>query len=171
MPKLTVFLPESGEVHFDLPSDGVLTLGRVADNDLQVEDGSVSSHHAEVHVRGGRVTIKDLGSTNGTTINGSEVSESPLKPGDTLFFGSIQAQLAGDATGGSQPLPELPSESEFVAPAFSARPAGFANASPYPKKRASMDGPSKGILALAGLALLAAGAAVFLSLQMAPPTM
>lgn len=166
MPKLTVFLPESGEVNYDLP-EGSTTLGRVADNDIQVEDSSISSHHAEIIVRNGRVTIKDLGSTNGTTINGGEVSEQPLHVGDTLFFGSIQAELQGENSG-AQPLPEI-AESAFVAPNFSARPAGYANASPYPKHSAAkgLDKGSIGALVLAAIAILASLAAIALSFGMA----
>lgn len=168
MPKLTVFLPDSGEVTFDL-KEGTNTLGRVADNDIQIEDSSISSHHAEIQVRGNRVSINDLGSTNGTTINGGDASDTPLKLGDSVFFGSVQAQLQGEATG-AQKLPDIADDNAFEAPSFSARPAGFANASPYPKKSSGgMDGASKGVLALAGLAILAAAAAIALAfVGMAP---
>jgi pSer/pThr/pTyr-binding forkhead associated (FHA) protein len=161
MPKLTVFLPDSGEVNYDLP-EGTITLGRVAGNDIQIEDSSISSHHAEITVRGGRVFIKDLGSTNGTTINGGEVTESPFKVGDTLMFGSVQAELQGEASG-SLALPEI-AEAAFVAPSSSNRPSGFVNASPYPKRRASIDGPTKGVIAAAVVAVLAAGAAIALAM-------
>lgn len=164
--KLTVFLPDSGEVNYELP-EGTVTLGRVADNDIQIDDGSISSHHAQITVRNGRVTVKDLGSTNGTTINNQEVTESPFNVGDTLFFGSVQAELQGAATG-SQPLPEI-AESAFVAPSTSSRPATFVNASPYPKRRAAMDGPSKGVIAAAVIAVLAAAGAIALSFSIALP--
>jgi pSer/pThr/pTyr-binding forkhead associated (FHA) protein len=166
MPKLTVFLPESGEVNYDLP-EGTITLGRVSDNDIHVDDGSISSHHAEIVVRNGRVTVKDLGSTNGTTINGGEITESPLKVGDTLFFGSVQAELQAEATG-AQPLPEIEEEA-FVAPSVSTRPEGFVNASPYPKRRPTMDGPTKGIIAATLVALLACAAAIALSFNITLP--
>lgn len=166
MPKLTVFLPESGEVNYDLP-EGSVTFGRVADNDIQVDDSSISSHHAEIIVRNGRVIIKDLGSTNGTTINGGEVTEAQLNVGDTLFFGSVQAEIQGEATG-AQPLPEI-AESAFVAPSSSVRPEGFVNASPYPKRRAAMDGATKGVMAAASVAVVACLAAIALSFVMAVP--
>lgn len=166
MPKLTVFLPESGEVNYDL-AEGITTLGRVADNDIQIDDSSISSHHAQITVRGSRVMVKDLGSTNGTTINGGEVTETPFKVGDTLFFGSVQAELQGEATA-SQPLPEI-AEAAFTAPSSSSRPPNFVNASPYPKRRVSLDGPTKGILAAAVVSVLAFLAAIALSFSIALP--
>ena len=42
------------------------TVGRVEDNTFQIADGSVSSHHAEIILRGSDILIRDLGSTNGT---------------------------------------------------------------------------------------------------------
>ena len=57
------------------------TVGRVSDNTLEIADSSVSSHHAEILLRGNDVVIKDLNSTNGTFINGEKISEAALKPG------------------------------------------------------------------------------------------
>lgn len=69
------------------------TIGRVDDNSFQIAEPSVSSHHCEVLLRGSDVVIKDLNSTNGTFINGEKVSESVLKPGQTLRLGQIELQL------------------------------------------------------------------------------
>lgn len=69
------------------------TIGRVDDNTFQIAEPSVSSHHCEVLLRGSDVVIKDLNSTNGTFINGEKVSESVLKPGQTLRLGQIELQL------------------------------------------------------------------------------
>jgi pSer/pThr/pTyr-binding forkhead associated (FHA) protein len=60
------------------------TIGRVEDNLFQIAESSVSSHHCEVLLRGSDVVIKDLNSTNGTFINGEQITESVLKPGQTL---------------------------------------------------------------------------------------
>src|ERR1041385_3075205 len=69
------------------------TVGRVEDNTFQIADPSVSSHHCEVLLRGSDVVVKDLNSTNGTFINGEKISESALKPGQTLRLGQIELQL------------------------------------------------------------------------------
>jgi pSer/pThr/pTyr-binding forkhead associated (FHA) protein len=71
------------------------TVGRVEDNAFQIAEPSVSSHHAEIILRGNDVVIKDLNSTNGTFINGEKVSESVLKPGQVLKFGQVELRLEG----------------------------------------------------------------------------
>ena len=71
------------------------TVGRVEDNAFQIAEPSVSSHHAEIILRGNDVVIKDLNSTNGTFINGEKITESVLKPGQTLKFGQVEMRLDG----------------------------------------------------------------------------
>lgn len=63
-----------------------LSLGRAADNDIVLEDGFVSSHHARVLPPG---TIVDLESTNGTLLNGRPLQgRAQLSPGDQFQLGS-----------------------------------------------------------------------------------
>jgi pSer/pThr/pTyr-binding forkhead associated (FHA) protein len=69
------------------------TVGRVEDNIFQITDASVSSHHAEIILRGAEVLIKDNNSTNGTYINGEKISEAVLQPGQTLRFGQVELKL------------------------------------------------------------------------------
>ena len=77
------------------------TVGRVSDNAFEIPEASVSSHHAEILLRGNDVVIRDLDSTNGTFINGEKITEAVLKPGQTLRFGTVELRLdTGDA-----PLP------------------------------------------------------------------
>ena len=54
------------------------TIGRVDDNTFQIAEPSVSGHHCEIIVRGEEVTVRDVGSTNGTYINGERITESTL---------------------------------------------------------------------------------------------
>ncbi|HEY1490251.1 MAG TPA: FHA domain-containing protein, partial [Verrucomicrobiae bacterium] len=83
------------------------TIGRVEDNTFQIADGSVSSHHCEIILRGSDVVIHDLNSTNGSFINGEKISESVLKPGQTLKLGQIELQLVpeGAPIPASKPAP------------------------------------------------------------------
>lgn len=62
-----------------------LTIGRAADNDVVIDDGVVSGHHARVVAP---ATLVDLDSTNGTLLNGTAVrGRAPLAPGDTIAIG------------------------------------------------------------------------------------
>jgi hypothetical protein len=73
--------------------DGALRIGRALDNDLVFDHDSVSRHHAEVRRDGGRYVIVDLGSTNGTRVDGQPVSEHPLWPGALIEVGGVAMRL------------------------------------------------------------------------------
>ncbi|HWD92770.1 MAG TPA: FHA domain-containing protein [Verrucomicrobiae bacterium] len=98
------------------------TIGRVDDNTFQIADPSVSSHHCEVLLRGTDVVVHDLNSTNGSFINGDKVSESVLKPGQTLRLGQIELQLLTE--GMPIPAPRPAPAPATGAPAASAPTAG-----------------------------------------------
>src|ERR1700744_2757773 len=72
------------------------TVGRVEDNTFQIADGSVSSHHAEVILRGSDIVVKDLNSTNGTFINNEKITKAVLQPGQPLFFGEGKLNINND---------------------------------------------------------------------------
>ena len=118
----------NGRTH-DLNVDKT-TIGRVEDNTFQIADPSVSSHHCEVLLRGTDVVIKDLNSTNGSFINGEKISESVLKPGQTLKLGQIELQLLTDgmAIPAAKPAPAAP------APGGSAPAPAAAPVAPAPRK-------------------------------------
>ena len=80
------------------------TEGRVSDNALEIPESSVSSHHAEILLRGNDIVIRDLGSTNGTFINGEKITEAVLSPGQTLRFGTVELRL-DTGSGGPAPGP------------------------------------------------------------------
>ena len=67
---------------------GTIRIGRALDNDVVLADERVSRHHGQIGVRLGMLVYTDLGSTNGSFLNGSAVSEIALGPGDTLQLGS-----------------------------------------------------------------------------------
>jgi pSer/pThr/pTyr-binding forkhead associated (FHA) protein len=72
------------------------TIGRIEDNTFQIPDPSVSSHHCEVLLKGNDVVIRDLSSTNGTFINGQQITEATLKPSQILRLGQVEVRLEGD---------------------------------------------------------------------------
>jgi pSer/pThr/pTyr-binding forkhead associated (FHA) protein len=77
-----------------------LTIGRSADNDLVVADSRVSRHHARITGRRGTLVYADLGSTNGSRVNGVQVGELVLGAGDRIEVGDtiIIVEVAGDVT-------------------------------------------------------------------------
>ena len=64
-----------------------LTIGRGADNGLVLQDSRVSRHHARLQARRGTLVLSDLGSTNGSRVNGVTVQEVVLGPGDRIQLG------------------------------------------------------------------------------------
>ena len=62
-------------------------VGRSSACDVVLRDPLISRRHALVSVRGGRVSIRDLGSTNGVAVNGVRVATARLHPGDLVSFG------------------------------------------------------------------------------------
>src|SRR5580658_164131 len=84
------------------------TIGRVDDNTFQIVDPSVSSHHCEVLLRGNEILVRDLNSTNGTFVNDARISESPLKPGQTVRLGQIELRLEVEGAPAAPGAPVAP---------------------------------------------------------------
>ncbi|MET9884781.1 FHA domain-containing protein [Streptomyces sp. NPDC006430] len=98
--------PDAGGVHLLHP--GGIRIGRSADADVPLDDPDVSRLHCAVTVMpDGRVTVADLNSTNGTTLDGSTVGRQPvaLPPGALLRIGESTLRLA---PGAPAPLPVVP---------------------------------------------------------------
>lgn len=170
MPKLQVSLPDGTETTHEL-GEPEISIGRIDENMLQIEDASVSSRHAILTLRGEDYVLTDIGSTNGTRVNGQDIApdtEVPLKDGDLIRFGHVETIYASENAAAAQPLPV--EEVVTVAPATSsARPANFGNASPFQSKRKKANPVAIAILSLAVLALLAFGFAAMLIVGMKSP--
>ncbi|MGW1322835.1 FHA domain-containing protein [Streptomyces antibioticus] len=95
MPAHTVTFRSPATVH-PLPTRTV-RIGRAAENDLVVDDLVVSRRHAELRaLPGGGYEIVDLGSHNGTYLNGLPVGRAPVGPGDIVGIGHSAFSLVGD---------------------------------------------------------------------------
>lgn len=65
-----------------------LTIGRDSSNEIAINDAEVSRHHARLTFQGGKFVLEDLGSTNGTFVNGQRLSgPRVLKAGEIVSFG------------------------------------------------------------------------------------
>ena len=89
---------------------GETLVGRVPGNDLVLPDTFVSRQHAKIQSLGGQFILSDLGSSNGTFVNGRRLTEPhALQPGDEIFFGRIpfvfRAVTQGSAQGALAAFP------------------------------------------------------------------
>lgn len=80
-----------------VPPNG-LTIGREADNDLVLNDSLVSRRHARIVIESNQLVIYDLGSMNGTRVNGQRIQRQPLNEGDLIQIGDSQLRVTTDAT-------------------------------------------------------------------------
>jgi adenylate cyclase len=83
------------------------SLGRHPNNSIQLLDKIVSKEHCTIELRDGRFVLRDLGSLNGTYVNGERVrGETALRHGDEIALGSTRARY-DDGTGAALPLPPV----------------------------------------------------------------
>jgi hypothetical protein len=84
----------AGDREWPLGDRGRWVLGRSTGCDVVLAaDDSVSRRHAEVAVRGGECLVRDLGSCNGTLLNGRPVQRARLRRGDVLVFGETEVRV------------------------------------------------------------------------------
>jgi hypothetical protein len=132
MPRLVAQTPEFEGKTFELTGPEI-TVGRIADNKIQIEHASVSGHHAVFKLDQLDYVVKDLESTNGTRINGERISQQKLRRNDILRLGNIELLYDSEHQPPGRPMPQ-PSERINLAECSSkGRPANFTNASPIGK--------------------------------------
>lgn len=92
------------EIDRRFPLQGVMYVGREVDNDIQVNDPRISRRHARLRTDGNRVTVADLGSTNGTLVNDVPISgEYVLHDGDLIRMGHSEWAFHSVYSSGSSP--------------------------------------------------------------------
>jgi pSer/pThr/pTyr-binding forkhead associated (FHA) protein len=130
--------PRAGQ-SFDL-NKPIVTIGREAGNDIVLEDPQVSRHHTRLTQQGASYIVEDLGSTNGTFVNGRRAtSATPINSGDKLGLGDtvvleVQGALGTSETviGRGQPQPVMPPPPPPPPPTFSTPPPSAYGAPPPP---------------------------------------
>lgn len=74
----------------------IVSIGRDAESDVQLNDPSVSRNHASIRRIYTDLYIEDLGSTNGTQLNGRSITKHVLRAGDSLIIGTYHVDLLAD---------------------------------------------------------------------------
>lgn len=118
----------------------VLTIGRSKDADIRLRDGRLSRKHCQLIPIGDRYMLTDLGSHNGTKVNGKLVRKRVLKPGDFLELGGFRLDYIGDSllvtqgVGSTLPRPTVGTEaaaSALIETTHPEMPAPVAPALPF----------------------------------------
>ncbi len=91
-PKSAALVLPSGQ-HVPL-ADGTVTIGRLSESTIPLNDQNVSRRHAEIRPNREHFVVVDLGSTNGTMVNGVRIhGETVLSDGDIISFGSTYVRF------------------------------------------------------------------------------
>jgi predicted component of type VI protein secretion system len=90
-----------------------VTIGRAPDNDIQIDNLAVSSHHARVLSEESRLVLEDLNSLNGTFVNNQKIQRVNLKQGDQILIGKHHVVID---MGGAVEAPAIPESRKVVAP-------------------------------------------------------
>jgi Protein of unknown function (DUF3662)/FHA domain len=87
----TIVMPSGDRIEL---TDGRNLIGRLADCRIVISDGNTSRHHAEIHRAGSGFVINDLGSTNGTFLNGERLTgDRRINDGDIITVGSVSLRF------------------------------------------------------------------------------
>lgn len=99
-----------GDQSFELRTGAPLVVGRAMTNDIPVLDPTISRRHAELLWDEAGIHVRDLGSSNGTFLNGLRVESARLLPGDVVTFGRVAFRVK-ETTGEPTPTPSLSHDS------------------------------------------------------------
>ncbi|MHC1765441.1 MAG: FHA domain-containing protein [Verrucomicrobiia bacterium] len=89
---------------------GRMTVGRGAENDVRLNHPSVSNKHCEIEVGSEGAIVRDLGSTNGTFIDGERIQNGALRPGQKLLLGEVELGWCDGVAGSEQAQAPLAAE-------------------------------------------------------------
>lgn len=132
----------------------VATIGRGEGCDLRIPLGDVSRKHCSLIKSDEGLVIQDIGSSNGTYVNGKRVQEASLRPGDLIRVGSLRfvvqidgkpsdSELEDYSTSAEQTVPESPDDDEAGASESGQSQASGPPKSSGPKPKAKRTPPAK----------------------------
>ena len=94
LPTRLVLIEPQGRAGMEFPLGEELTVGRAAGCSISLDEQYVSQVHSRIFVRDGSVFVEDLGSTNGTWVNGSRaVGQMPARLGDRIQIGNVVMEV------------------------------------------------------------------------------
>lgn len=165
-----VFTLEDGSTITSPLDVDLITIGRAPDSIVQLACPSVSSHHATIKARADGYYVQDLGSRNGTRLNGAEIEEALLNDGDRLAVGDIQGVFyASDepplavveevpvAAAAPIPVPEVKRIVDTAPPSIGI-PHGATHYNPRPRGRGAQASEGGGCITAIVLLILFGGA-------------
>lgn len=92
MAKLIIQSEGGKKYEFKL-KEGITRIGRSSVADIMITDPSVSRLHCEIEVGSGGIIVRDLDSSNGTFVDGEQITTAQIHPGQTLQVGAVQMQI------------------------------------------------------------------------------
>ena len=161
MPRVTITVPEKNAQPYRFQLDRqVVSLGRGSENDIAIDSGSVSVHHAEMRRVEGGYELHDVGSTNGIKLDGVRHELIPLRSGATVKIGDVSFDfLLTD-----EELEALAREKPAEPSPISREPQLPGTAKPLPQRASAAPAPSGGGGGATLLFVILAAAAFFTGL-------
>jgi adenylate cyclase len=117
MPDAYKLVSTAGDQSIDVRPGHTVIVGRAVTSDVPIFDPTISRQHAELTTQGNGVQVKDLGSSNGTFINGSRITEGVAATNDVITFGKVAFYVRAAAPPAPAPKPRT---GDFPAPKPSA---------------------------------------------------
>lgn len=98
--------------------DGITTAGRHDECQLRIKSSEVSRKHCQFFEKNGMLMVKDLGSSNGTFLNGKKIEgQRVLEPGDELTVGPVKLRVESGSKPGAGAKPAAPKPGDTAIPA------------------------------------------------------
>ncbi len=111
-------LSTSGDQTIELQPGRMLIVGRAVTSDVPIYDPTISRKHAELAPTAGGVRVKDLGSSNGTFLNGARITEADASSNDVITFGKVAFRVVDVAPpAGRTPTPAAKVNTDVGSPA------------------------------------------------------
>ncbi|HEV8305727.1 MAG TPA: FHA domain-containing protein, partial [Gemmatimonadales bacterium] len=93
----------AGDQSIDFELGRTLVVGRAVTSDVPIYDPTISRRHAEIGLTDNGVRVKDLGSSNGTFLNGAKITEAEAAPNDVVTFGKVAFRVKEVTTPAPRP--------------------------------------------------------------------